>query len=80
MELQEDLPFFAGASWNNVALKCCRTCLLVRAQLSCLSARRCPMFSDVGISESTPLPIPPLPVSWFQLPFEAAYQKTKQTC
>ncbi len=33
------------------------------------------MLSDVGISESTPFPFPLLSVSWFQLPFEAAYQK-----
>lgn len=47
----------------------------VRAQHSHLLFKHNLMPSDVGISESTPLPFPLLPVSSSQLPFEAAYQK-----
>lgn len=36
-----------------------------------------PALSDVGISESAPLPIPPLPLRWFQISFEAPETKQK---
>lgn len=68
VRLHRGAPCFEAAPWNNVAMDQDFVCQSPAQSVSLV-------LSDVGISESTPLPFPPLPVSWFQLPFEAAYLK-----